>query len=133
MRALLAGTAYFAMVFAAGFVLGAIRTLILAPRVGDLAAVLIELPAILAIAWWVCGQIIRQFRLPGELTSRLVMGASAFVLLILAEYSLVWLISGLEASEFLASWGMSLAGAVGLAGQVLFAVFPLLQERRTSI
>jgi len=128
MKALLAGAAYFAVVFAAGFVLGAIRTLVLAPRVGDLAAVLIELPVILAIAWWVCGQIIRQFRLPGDLTSRLVMGASAFALLILAEFALAALMSGISLSGFVAAW-LTPAGAVGLAGQVLFAIFPVVRHR----
>ena len=40
--ALKAGLAYFALVFGAGFLLGAIRTTALAPRLGDVAAVTLE-------------------------------------------------------------------------------------------
>lgn len=42
--ALSAGIAYFAMAFPLGFVLGAVRVLLLARRIGETAAVLLELP-----------------------------------------------------------------------------------------
>ena len=39
-----AGTAYFALVFGAGFVMGAIRVPLLVPRLGERVAELIEMP-----------------------------------------------------------------------------------------
>lgn len=54
MRAALAGLAYFTLVFAAGFGLGTLRVLALAPILGEGGAVLLELPIILAIAWMAC-------------------------------------------------------------------------------
>ena len=49
-NALFAAIAYFAATFALGFVLGAVRTLALEPRIGALPAVSIELPIILLSA-----------------------------------------------------------------------------------
>ncbi|MHB8949508.1 MAG: hypothetical protein ACYC4S_10635 [Rhodoferax sp.] len=75
MRILLTGIAYVAAVFAAGFVLGVLRTLILVPLLGVLrtlilvpllgvlTAVLMELPVILSIAWLVCTRILRRWPL----------------------------------------------------------------------
>lgn len=47
--------AYVGAVFAAGFVLGVLRTLWLAPAVGPLAAVAFELPLVLAFSTMVAG------------------------------------------------------------------------------
>ena len=44
---------YFGIIFALGFVLGTIRTLWLAPIVGTVGAVLIELPIMLIASWLV--------------------------------------------------------------------------------
>ncbi len=53
--ALLAGTAYLAIVFAAGFALGTLRTLFLEDDVGWLPGNAIELPFMLTVSWLVCG------------------------------------------------------------------------------
>jgi hypothetical protein len=123
-----AGVAYFAVVFAAGFVLGTIRTILLVPRVGAFAAVLIELPFMLAIAWFVCGWLIGLFAVDSAWTTRLAMGAIAFVLLMLAELVLTIAAFGGTAASFVAALGTP-AGALGLAGQVVFAALPLLVKR----
>ena len=49
--ALKAGIFYFATVFAVGFALGTIRVLTIVPRVGEMVAIVIEVPFILAISW----------------------------------------------------------------------------------
>ena len=51
-RSLLAGAAYFAVVFATGFALGVVRVLVTAPRLGETGAVLLEVPIILAASWF---------------------------------------------------------------------------------
>ena len=63
MRILLTGIVYVVAVFAAGFVLGVLRTLVLAPLFGALWAVLLELPVILTVAWLVCTRILRRWPL----------------------------------------------------------------------
>src|SRR5690606_39056760 len=47
-----AALAYWAAIFALGFVLGTVRTLWLAPAVGELAAVALELPVMLGASAW---------------------------------------------------------------------------------
>lgn len=123
-----AALAYWAWVFAAGFVLGTVRTLWLAPRLGDLTAVAIELPVMLAISALAAGQVLRRHQVTrrGE---ALGMGAQSFVLLMIAEALLARMLGG----QNLAQWAAALAappGALGLAGQMLLALLPWWLVRR---
>lgn len=128
-RASLAGLIYFVAVFALGFALGAVRVLALEPALGSLWPVLIELPIMLAASWWICGRVIQRL-LPGAgQGARLIMGASAFALLMSAELSLSVAVFGRTVMEHVGAWG-SLHGALGLAGQIAFAAFPLFVARR---
>jgi hypothetical protein len=126
---LLAGTAYVAAVFAAGFALGVLRTLALAPLLGELGAVLVELPVILTIAWLVCTRILRRWPLSPPAAA--AMGTIAFALLMLAEAGLSTLLAGRSLTEHLALYAQ-LPHRVGLAGQLAFALFPWMQARRAQ-
>lgn len=77
------GLRYLAGVLAIAFVLCTIRTLWLASAVDTMAAVGIEVPLILAVSWWWGGRLIARQPL-----SRAVMGGSAFVGPMLAEFGL---------------------------------------------
>lgn len=120
-----AGAAYFASVFALGFVFGTLRVLVLEPQLGALAAVLVELPFMLAAAWWICGALVRWLSLPASIASRAVMGAVAFTLLIGAEMGLAALLSGVSPARVLEGWTQA-PGLAGLLGQIAFALFPVL-------
>jgi hypothetical protein len=120
-----AAAVYFALVFAAGFALGTVRVLAVAPCFGELAAVLCETPVMLGVSWLACGAAIRAFGVRGR-GAGLAMGAAAFALLMAAEAALAVAGFGRSPAEFLHAFG-SPAGAVGLAGQVAFGVFPLLR------
>lgn len=126
MRTLFTGTAYVGAVFAAGFVLGVLRTLVLVPLLGELAAVLVELPLMLTIAWLVCARILRRW--PLSPFAALGMGAIAFLLLMGAEASLSTLLAGRSLAEHLALYSQ-LPHQLGLAGQLAFALFPWIQVR----
>lgn len=126
-----AAVAYFAIVFAAGFVLGTIRTVVLAPRLGPLAAVLVEIPVMLVIAHAACRWLVARFAVPAALSDRLVMGGVAFVLLIAAELLLALVLGG-TASGFLVALAEP-AGMAGLAAQAVFGALPVVPAwpRRT--
>ncbi len=121
-----AGFFYFVVLFGIGFLLGTIRVLILVPRFGETVAVAIEGPIILGASWLVCRTLIARFSITRRLSSRIVMGASAFVLLLVAEVILAVVGFGRTIVEHLAHYG-SPAGLLGLAGQCLFALFPTIQ------
>lgn len=128
MTSLIAGIVYSAVVFAAGFVFGTIRTIVLAPAIGPLAAVIVELPFMLAIAWFACRRIVRRFAVPADSAPRWTMGTAAFALLMIAEYLLAIALAGTSLPAYLAQYTTA-PGLFGLAGQVMFATFPAVQTR----
>ena len=117
-----AAISYFALVFAAGFILGAIRVFWIAPRLGELPAVVLESPIMLLVSWLTCGIWIRVFNIRGHYAG-LAMGAIAFVLLMIAEFALSLLVFGRSPVEFLRAYSRP-AGAVGLASQIVFGLMP---------
>ena len=123
--AALAGAAYFIVVFAAGTILGAIRMLLVAPAIGKLAAVALELPILLGWSWIVAGWLLRR-RVPPSRAFRLVMGGTGFALLLAAELSLTLLLPGSSVVAFLARYREP-AEQLGLAGQIGFALLPLVR------
>lgn len=131
MNGIKAGLAYFAIVFAAGFALGTIRVLLIVPAVGETVAVLIETPVILTISWLACAFVVRRLSVPARLEDRVVMGVVAFALLMIAEVGVAWLLGRRSFAAYLAHYA-TLPGALGLAGQLVFAAFPWLQMRRHS-
>lgn len=122
-----AGAAYFASVFAAGFALGIVRVSVLVPLVGSLGAVLVELPVILTASWILCGWILRRFDVPRAVSRRLVMGGVALALLLGAEVVLAAVAFGRTPAAYLSSFATT-EGAVGLAGQIVFALFPWMRD-----
>jgi len=114
---------YFAITFAVGFVFGSIRMLLLAPRVGEVAAVLIEGPFSLFASFLVARWVLKRFAPTAGVGRRLSIGLLAFAMLMSAEL-LMSCLRGIGPKEFLES-SCKTAGAIGLAGQVLFGLFPL--------
>lgn len=121
-----AGAAYFAPVFAAGFALGALRVLVLAPALGETAAVLVELPVMLALSWRAAGWAAARCGAPGRVGPRLVMGGVAFVLLMAAEFALWRAMADGGAGDFLGRYAAPHA-LLGLLGQLGFAAIPALR------
>jgi len=125
----LAGLAYAAIVFAAGFALGAMRLLLLVPRLGSTVPVMLEAPVMLALSWWVCRWCIGRFRVNATWRARLLMGALAFLVLQLAEVTLAASVFNRSPRTYLLGTG-TLPGAIGIAAQLATATWPLLQGRR---
>ena len=115
------GAAYAGLVFAAGFVLGTLRVLVLAPALGETGALLLELPVMLVISWLVARHLCARMSVPARLGPRLAMGGTAFLILMLLEVAIGILLFERGPSEAVAA----LAGP-GLAAQALFGLFPAL-------
>jgi hypothetical protein len=124
--ALRAGAAYFAVVFAAGFVLGMVRVLVLLPRLGEAVAVAVEIPVMLSLCWVAARWLVARFAVAPRLGPRLIMGGVAFALLMLAEAAVSVLVLGRGLAEHLGYY-RAVPGLMGLAGQVASALFPAIQ------
>jgi hypothetical protein len=118
------GAVYFAIVFLLGFVLGALRTFIVAPRLGETLAVTLEAPVILAVSWFVAIWCVRRNTVPAAPLARLAMGGVAFALLMTAELGVSSIFFHRSPAQHLAGY-RSTAGAAGLGAQVAFACVPL--------
>lgn len=119
-RIIIAALAYVTPVFAFAFGLGALRVTAVAPVTGAFMAVALETPLVLAMAWWVAGLV--QKRWPLSRPECLKMGALAFAILMLAELATA-LAFGQTSAQFLAALATA-PGALGLAGQIGFALIP---------
>jgi hypothetical protein len=124
-RIVLPALVYVSTVFAAAFVLGALRVLLVAPRLGELAAVTLEVPVVLGLSWAVAGAVLRRWPLPRP-GQRLAMGSLAFAVLMCAEATLGILLFGRTAHDILSATA-TLPGLVGLAGHIGFALVPALR------
>jgi hypothetical protein len=94
MQILEAGVLYFAVVFAAGFVLGTVRTLWVVPCVGARKAELMEAPIMLVVTILVARWIVMRLAVPAVASARLGMGCIALLLLV-AEFGFVLRLRGL--------------------------------------
>lgn len=121
--ALRAGLAYWAIVFTAAFAMGTVRTLWLAPRIGPTAAVLCELPLMLAVSWLTARILLNRHPLQ-RARDRAIMGLTAFAVLMLAECVLAVFLFGQTAGQWAAAL-VTMPGPLGLAGQLGFAAMPL--------
>lgn len=114
---------YFLLAFSAGFVLGALRVTMLEPRLGALAATLIETPFMLVVSWLAAKWTVARLSVERALAPRLFMGVVALALLLTAEALLGAIAFGRTLDEQRAAM-FSAPGLVGLAAQVLFALVP---------
>ena len=124
-RSLLAGAVYFVIVFTIAFGLGVVRVTFIVPAVGGLLATLLELPFTLAASWIVCSWLVRIFG-ARSLSQAIGMGTSAFALVMVAEAAGSILLFSRSLEDHIGSYA-TLAGGLGLAGQIAFGLFPVVQ------
>ncbi|MBL9053114.1 MAG: hypothetical protein JNN02_05235 [Tabrizicola sp.] len=125
-RIVTAALAYVAPVFALAFGFGAIRVTLIAPATGPLVAVALEIPIVLALSWLVAGRVLQRWPLTWQ--ERAAMGALAFGVLMLLECATA-MAFGQTPAQFLQAMTTA-PGALGLAGQIGFALLPLIRQPR---
>lgn len=128
-RPLTAASVYFLTLFTLGFILGTIRVLFVAPRIGELAATLLEVPLMLGAAFFLCRWVVGRWRVPPDLAARGVMVLWFLLLLVLFESLLGVALFGRTLGDIWAGLATP-AGLVGLSAQAIAAFLPLLIRRR---
>lgn len=119
-----AAFAYFALVFAAGFVLGTIRVLWIVPRVGPRTAELCEMPVMVLVSILVARWIVRHFALP-KFSARLGAGLIALIFLVGAEVLVVMYVQRVTISQYVADRD-PISGTAYLLSLLLVAAMPWL-------
>jgi len=121
---ILTGLVYFLIIFAFAFAMGVGRALVVAPRLGETAAVLLEIPILVIASSFVARRITSdRFFTLGQLLS---IAAIAFTLTMVSEALLADVIRG----QSIPQWASALAtplGLVGLGGQLISAMMPTLR------
>ena len=131
MPILAASLAYFACVFAAGFLLGTLRVLVLERLTGPVPATLVEVPVMLVLSWLAAGFVLHRFAPGSPAGPRLAIGLLALAFLLLAEVAVSILAFGRTPGEHFALYG-DVAPRIGLVGQLAFALIPLLRGTATA-
>jgi hypothetical protein len=128
LRATRAGALYAIIVFVIGFILGTIRVLLVAPRLGETTAVIFEAPIMLAASWFVCRWCVDRLDVAAIVPARSLMGVVAFLVLMSTEIGLGTVL-GRSLMDQLAAY-KSPPGAIGLGAQMVFAMYPVIQVWR---
>ena len=128
MPILKAGAIYFLILFALGWILGPIRVLWAAPRLGPTISMLLEaivmLTAMIIVAKWA----IRRFGVISTRGAAISMGLIALGLLLSAEFAGILWIRKLSVRDYLATF-LSPSGLVALLMFLLFGAMPTLVSR----
>lgn len=124
-----AAAAYFAIVFAAGLLLGPVRVIWLEPWLGNAIAVLIEAP-FLVVAMWFAARLAPDWaRVKGGWPSFLAIGIVALILQQIADLAVGFGLRGMTLSDQLAHFATP-AGMIYAVTLVIFALMPLIRMRR---
>jgi hypothetical protein len=122
------GFLYFVLVFAAGFVLGTVRILILVPRLGVRTSELLETPLMIAVTVIVARWIVRRFRVPSVASTRLAIGLAGLLFLLIAEFGIAARLQGQSITEAVMNRD-PVSGPVYFISLGLFALMPALVGR----
>ncbi|WP_188945326.1 hypothetical protein [Polymorphobacter multimanifer] len=112
------------MLFALGFSFGTLRVLVVAPRLGVLGATLLEVPLMLAAAFFICRWAIGRWHVPPVLSARGAMVLWFLVLLALFETLVGVAFFGRTLAGTWAGLATP-AGLIGLTAQIIAALLPL--------
>ena len=126
-RSFKAGAVYFLLLYVIGFLLGATRELLLAPRLGVAVASAIEALPMLAAIIHFAPLIARRFGIPPKSGGRMLMGVCGRALLIGAEIAMTRAMRGLSPEEWLAHFA-SFEGAIYALLLACFAAMPWLRR-----
>ncbi len=122
-RAIKAGTVYFLLLYVIGFLLGATRELLLAPRFGVVVASALEALPMLAAIFHFAPLLARRFGVAPKSAGRMLMGFFGLVLLIGAEIAMTRAMRGLSPEQWLAHF-VSVEGVIYAALLAAFAAMP---------
>lgn len=119
--------AYFGLVFAAGFIFGALRVSLIEPRVGRLVATLIEGPLLILVTVAAARRVISYFELSGHRLALAGVGCLAVSLVFCADFGVGLLLRQMSFGEHW-TYLLTPSGLVYLLLLAVFSAMPLLSD-----
>lgn len=129
---IVAATAYVALTFVAGFFLGVLREFIIRPQAGELGALLIEAPVMLAVMFLAAREVVIRFMPDADINGLLVMGFIAFTWLMTLEIGGSYFLRGLTPVQWIARL-QTVPGLISLALYAVFPLMPLFASRKSTL
>ena len=123
------GLTYFALVFSAGFLLGAIRVSLIVPRLGARSAELLETPFMILISFLAARWVVRRQAGPYAVTQRLSMGVIALAIMLATEFGLVLWLRGISLSQYFATRD-PVSGTAYYIALGIFALMPMVVGKK---
>lgn len=127
--ALRGAAVYFGIVFAVGFVLGALRVSFLVPRFGERSAELAEMPFMFVAIFLAAGYVVNRYGAAVSPRGWAFAGIAALGLLVCAEGLLAVALAGRGVGDYIASRD-PVSGSVYLGMLLIFAAMPWLRCTR---
>lgn len=125
-----AAAIYFVVVFGAGFLLGTLRVLFLAPRFGVRVSELAEMPVMLLVVYAGATWSMRLFRFsPTDWVGRLAVGAIALALMLMFEFEVVLKLRNLTLAQYFQERD-PVSGTAYYLMLLVFALMPVFTGRR---
>jgi len=132
LRVVKAAAAYWSLVFALGFALGAVRVTWGAEALGgETNFLLLEVPVMVLASWSVARRTVVRFGIAARKSESLSVGGLAFALLMASELALATTVGEGGAAAWLASLTAP-PGLYGFLGQLAFALMPWLVAARSN-
>lgn len=122
---------YFLLVYLAGFAIGTIREFLVTPAVGLTNALLIELPIMAVISFFVARFVLNRTPEAKTLGDRLFVGCAAFILLLIAEEAMSRILRGISIFTLWADFETP-AAIANIVGLGLFLLMPWFVERKQA-
>jgi hypothetical protein len=126
---------YFARVFLFAFFMGATRVVIFEPMMGEVYAVIAEVPLVVGISWRACRATISRYtELSQSKGGTIVMGFLSYVILIMAELLLAVYGANMTLHAFLDKqfYSNEAHHRIGMLGQILYGCFPFFQSLKLN-
>lgn len=121
---------YFLIVFSLAFIFGILRTLFLLPWTGPLVAVLIEIPFVIYVSFFVAKKLLHSSALDARKV--LVAGLLSFTYLMIAEYIMFLYFQSGDLQQYVLQL-LTPHGFIGLLAQILFAFIPFFIVTRNGV
>lgn len=113
--------------FVLGFIFGLLRVVFVAPALGPVPAVLLEVALFLPVLWWAVRVVCEKAAI-ARFDARCMVGVTAFTTLLAMEFGFALTVMQLSFQGYVATI-LSPAGLIGLAGQAGLLVMPAFSRR----